>query len=300
VPKRKYSRLSWQVPVVKRTHIQAHPQALQQALSSWPYWSVELAAEPRLKNLLNAGKSHNTYLVSSGSQQFALRLENPNSRDLAMAKNQEVSLMQTAGALAPTVVWSDKHTLVTEFIHGTPWQPPDNLERLCQALQHLHRQNLPLPAFDLQQHCDNYWQKIQQRDRSAAGLAADLFARCRQFLANTLSTYPEQVLCHNDLNADNILCRGNDFIFLDWEYSCYNSPYFDLATLVECFDLGDVEEQQLSDFYWSDEQQTAHLQALQAFRIVVRFTEWLWLTLKQEGEAAHCKKRLEHLLSTTD
>jgi thiamine kinase-like enzyme len=297
--KHKHNLLLWRLPVVK--HIGSHPQAqaaLQKALSLWPCWSVKLAAEPRLQALLNAGKSHNTYLVSSGSQQFALRLENPQSRDLAMAKTQEVSLMQTAGALAPAIVWTDEHTLVTEFIHGTPWQPPDDLARLCQALRQLHQQNLPLPAFDLQQHCDNYWQKIQQRERSTASLSAELFAQCRQFLTKTLSSYPEQVLCHNDLNADNILRRGDDFIFLDWEYACYNSPYFELATLVECFHLGDVEAQQLSEFYWSDEQQTFHLQALQAFRIVVRFTEWLWLTLKQEGEVAQCERRLEHLLST--
>lgn len=269
---------------------------LQQALASWPHWATTLPAEPRVLSTLHSGRSHNTYLLAADQQQFVLRLENPRSRELAMSQTQEVAVMQAAGPLAPPLVWSDQHTLVTGFVHGSRWQPLENLPALCAALHHLHGQTLDLPAFDLARHCDNYWQKILH---SGAPLSAEthaLFDQSRTVLSRVLQDHPEQVVCHNDLNADNIFCRDNDFVFLDWEYAGYNSPYFELATLAEFFHLSDPQSAQLSAHYWKNSHATHHLAALQAFRVAVRFTEWLWLILKQDHQLAACELRLKKLL----
>lgn len=269
---------------------------LQQALAAWPHWAVAVPGEPRLIKTLNSGRSHNTYHLASGEQQFALRVENPQSRELAMTKAQEVTLMHAAGPLAPAVIWADEHTLVTEFIEGTRWQPLENLPALCAALHHLHAQTLTLPAFDLARHCDEYWHKVLHGDISVTAATRALFDRCRALLDSVLLAHPEQVVCHNDLNPDNIFCRRDGFIFLDWEYACYNSPYFELATLAEFFHLSDAQTAQLSAHYWNNSRAQFHLTALQSFRVVVRFTEWLWLLLKQDNQLSACELRLKNLL----
>lgn len=271
-------------------------QALQQALDSWPHWSATLSSQPVIEKTLNSGLSHNTYQLSSGSQHFALRVENTDSRELAMGKTQEVNLMTAAQRLAPTVIWTDDNTLVTEFINGQPWQPPQNLDLFCQSLRELHRKTVPLPQFDLLEHCDQYWEKIHNSPECITTVSSDVFTQCRALLINILATYPEQTLCHNDLNPDNILCRGDEFIFLDWEYACYNSPYFELATVAEFFNLTDTQTSQLSATYWQNHQPLQHQQALQSFRIVVRFIEWLWLILKQSDLLTDSEQRLQKLL----
>lgn len=269
--------------------------ALQRALACWPQWA---ANPPVVVNKLNSGTSHTTYLLAAGEQQFVLRLDNPHSRELAMSQQQEVALMRAADSLAPPVIWTDSDALVTGFVNGSRWQPPRHLPQLCAALKQLHALQPPLPAFDLARHCDSYWQKILSNPQLVTADTRQLFHRCRALLDDMLHTWPAQVLCHNDLNPDNIFCHEGSFVFLDWEYACYNSPYFELATLVELFQLCDAQAAQLSTLYWQDSAQPLqhHLEALQAFRLAVRFTEWLWRILKQDSLLPACELRLKNLL----
>ncbi|WP_439134022.1 phosphotransferase family protein, partial [Pseudomaricurvus sp.] len=180
---------------------------------------------------------------------------------------------------------------------GSTWLPLENLKSLCQSLHQLHQiqTDSDVANFDLLQHCDHYWRNIHNA-LSPNALSHDLFQRCRQHLTDTLKHHSEQCLCHNDLNPDNILRQKNDFVFLDWEYACNNSPYFELATLVEFYALSEDETAQLSSTYWKDSNEEQHLSALQAFRIVVRFIEWLWLALKESDLLIPCENRLTLLL----
>lgn len=270
-------------------------KSLQQALASWPQWSASLVEKPRLINALNNGLSHSTYLISSGTEHFALRVESPESRALAMSKTQEIALMGSAGSLAPEIVWSDHRTLVTRFVHGATWQPLEKLEALCQSLHQLHRTHSEVAGFDLLLHCDQYWQNIRELF-TVNEHTSELFEQCRAHLQQTLQQYPEQCLCHNDLNPDNILQQEDRFVFLDWEYACNNSPYFELATIVEFYALSDLQTRQFSSCYWQSINTEQHLTALQAFRVVVRFTEWLWLTLKESELTGLCESKLQTLL----
>lgn len=272
---------------------------IQRALASWPQWSASLVEKPHVIKALNNGLSHSTYLIASGTEQFALRIESPESRALAMSKTQEMALMASAGPLAPEIIWSSDTTLVTRFIHGSPWQPLDQLETLCQALHQLHQTHSDVAGFNLLLHCDQYWQNIHELF-PVNEQASELFKRCRAHLQKTLERHPEQCLCHNDLNPDNILLQDNRFVFLDWEYACNNSPYFELATIVEFYSLSDAQEKLLSSHYWKGVNVEQHLDALQAFRVVVRFTEWLWLILKESELAENCEKKLTTLLERYD
>ncbi len=276
---------------------------LQTALASWQEWSATLSKPPLLVDQLDGGLSHNSYLLDAGGQKLVLRLEDPQSRALAMAREWELQAMKAAAntahpSLAPRILWNDEFTLVTEFIHGQHWMPMNDLEGLCQSLKTLHELPIALPTFDLLGHCDSYWREIQLQQASSTQDQA-LYLECRQQLAKTLENYPEQCLCHNDLNPANIFCHTDGFTFIDWEYACFNSPYFELATLVEFFALDDRQRQQLSDAYWRLQPQSYqnHLAALTEFQLVVRLVEWLWLSLKQPHLRQGCEARLLQLLA---
>ncbi|GAB3091444.1 phosphotransferase [Aestuariicella hydrocarbonica] len=279
---------------------------LRETLRRWPQWSSKLQSEPHLKGSLNSGLSHQTYLVGNDETLFAVRIENHGSRALAMTREQEIFLMGLVDNLAPGIVWADSASLVTAYIEGEPWQPIQNLDVLCQSLHQLHSQNCELPSFDLLRHCDRYWDSvIQSSGKQLPPDSIRLFAQARHALVKILDEHPDQCLCHNDLNPDNILYRNSTFYFLDWEYACYNSPYFELASLAEFFNLSEKQTQLLSNTYWSNsglkslktKSETSHHNSLKLFRFVVRFTEWLWLTLKQPEYVDKCEKRLKNLLN---
>ena len=57
-----------------------------------------------------------------------------------------------------------------------------------------------------------------------------------------IDNYPkEYVLCHNDLNPQNIFFNG-DVKLIDWEYAWVNDRYFDVASV--CVEFGLDEEMQ--------------------------------------------------------
>lgn len=59
----------------------------------------------------------------------------------------------------------------------------------------------------------------------------------------------EYVLCHNDLNPQNILW-SKDVKFIDWEYAGVNDRYFDLACVCVEFGLEDEVREIFLNFYF--------------------------------------------------
>jgi len=62
----------------------------------------------------------------------------------------------------------------------------------------------------------------------------------------------EYVLCHNDLNAKNILWYDDKAILLDFEYAAVNDCYFDLASISVEFSLSEADDIHMLDVYFGD------------------------------------------------
>ena len=63
----------------------------------------------------------------------------------------------------------------------------------------------------------------------------------------------DPVLCHNDLNPQNILWKHYTPILLDWEYAGSNDRYFDLACVVVEFELNRAESRYFLDTYFQSD-----------------------------------------------
>ena len=81
-------------------------------------------------------------------------------------------------------------------------------------------------------------------------LAASVY-RVAQHKVNELSFSDEQLLpSHNDLVLENILIDDTGRIWIiDWEYSSMTSPYWDLATICNSFELDGAQSRELLDSY---------------------------------------------------
>lgn len=90
----------------------------------------------------------------------------------------------------------------------------------------------------------------------------------------TIEKYPkEYVLCHNDLNPQNIFF-SEDVKLIDWEYAGLNDRYFDLACVCAEFKLDAEMQEAFLDVYFKGE--SFVLEKLEAYKIIyaVLCEEW--------------------------
>jgi thiamine kinase-like enzyme len=85
--------------------------------------------------------------------------------------------------------------------------------------------------------------------------------------SSNIDNYPkEYVLCHNDLNPQNIFF-SKDIKFIDWEYAGVNDRYFDLACVCVEFDLnGEMQEVFLKSYFESEYNE----EKLEAYKIIYK------------------------------
>lgn len=69
----------------------------------------------------------------------------------------------------------------------------------------------------------------------------------------SIEKYPkEYVICHNDLNPQNIFFAYNVKL-IDWEYAGMNDRYFDLACVCVEFNLNEIRQRVFLKHYFKDE-----------------------------------------------
>ena len=82
----------------------------------------------------------------------------------------------------------------------------------------------------------------------------------------TIDKYPkEYVLCHNDLNPQNIFF-SNDIKLIDWEYAGVNDRYFDLACVCVEFKLNDKMQDVFLNSYFEEKEFV--LEKLEAYKTI--------------------------------
>ena len=80
-----------------------------------------------------------------------------------------------------------------------------------------------------------------------------------------IDNYPkEYVLCHNDLNPQNIFFNG-DVKLIDWEYAWVNDRYFDVASVCVEFGLDEEMQKGFLDAYFEGDYA---LDKLEAYKIL--------------------------------
>lgn len=57
------------------------------------------------------------------------------------------------------------------------------------------------------------------------------------------------VLCHGDVNVNNIIVKGECSYLIDWEYCCLAEPEYDIAMAMSINQLNKVQQQTLLEYY---------------------------------------------------
>jgi thiamine kinase-like enzyme len=190
--------------------------------------------------LENQGYCNENYLVVTDGGKYIVRklLRDDIDRKLEW-KIHNLAFEKNITA-EPLVFDEENAFMVFEFLEGEHKSKLalDELKHLAQTLQKLHSISIDVKSIELQ---------------------TDTII---------VDNYPkEYVLCHNDLNPQNIFF-SNDIKFIDWEYAGVNDRYFDLACVCVEFGLdGEMVEVFLRNYF---EGEDFSLKKLETYKIIYK------------------------------
>jgi len=88
----------------------------------------------------------------------------------------------------------------------------------------------------------------------------------------------EDVLCHNDLQPQNLIFTDGAVTVVDWEYSALGNPYFDLGGLSVNIDLTGDAEAFLAQHYFRKFSEE-HLSRIRLMRVASAMREATWAVI---------------------
>jgi thiamine kinase len=267
------------------------PDHVLATMSQWLGDTVK----PQIIRELSEGLTNSSYLLQLHNRQVVLRIHNPHSDILGIDRQQELAVLTQAIAagLAVPLVYADPEGrfLVTEYIPGgvalsqTPAHSDSAsrdalLAQMAAWLKKLHTQQLDIARHDYAALADHYWQQINSQDWP---VIADI-EKIRGWMQPRLQQLTDKgqfCLCHHDLVPGNLLASDVGLVAIDWEYACLGHPCFDLATVVETWDLSATETAYLLTNY--DNEDVANRTTLSQMQCLYRYLELLWLAVQQQA-----------------
>jgi thiamine kinase len=247
------------------------------ALAMVPGWDPETA----IIEELSGGLTNRVYHVRSSDQECVLRLHSDSDETFNPDRSCELAILETAGkaGIAPAILYADSDAgiLVTEYLHGTPWQDSDlesseNLEALAELLKTVHALPSSCSRVDLTAIAEKYEKNLQKYH----GLHA-FASNCVRIISES-PQHENVACCHNDIVAANIIDAGA-LKLIDWEYARDNDPMFDLASLIGFHNLDKGRQQVLLSAYAGGAESELKDRLAEQVRVFDAI-QWLWLATR--------------------
>ncbi len=138
----------------------------------------------------------------------------------------------------PKLIQDNEQTIEWEFIEGeTPEMNDENIVKIANQLKEIHNSKLKFPDFNIKGRVNNYLKTLASKNINIPKIN-EYYAKINKILANMKKDTP----CHNDLWPVNMIKRGDQIFFVDWEYATMNDKHFDLAYFIEASKLTDEQE----------------------------------------------------------
>lgn len=195
----------------------------------------------------NQGYCNENYLLVADDVKYIVRKLLRDDTD-RIFEWKVLNMAFKVGITAEPLVFDEVNGfMVFEFLEGEHKNTlaKNELKVLAEALQKLH--SIRIDAKPIELYVKNKTDEILKA-------------------FETLNNFPkENVLCHNDLNPQNIFFFNN-VKFIDWEYAGVNDRYFDLACVCIEFKLNDGMQKVFLNTYFEDEH--FMLEKLKAYKII--------------------------------
>ena len=216
-----------------------------------------------------------------------LRVDYPCARKINVDRENEIFILSQLKILdfSPEVLFSDLSSgiLVWRYIEGIEFSLDEDsnkvfLKTLGTELKKIHEIDLPKSKKKYFSNDINFYRNLLNE------VPENIILHRGFDLYDKLNNSNNYVFSHNDLNKTNLLWRDRLF-FLDWEYSSFNNPFFDIASISNAYNLSKVDRAILWKAYTNNEYSALNDTNLREWMLFCHYLEYMWsISLIQNGK----------------
>ena len=247
-------------------------------IRSLPFWKNEI----KIKEI-KGGLTNQNFLVQENSKKFFVRLgDDMPEHNVSRSKELIASNAAAEIDLSPAVVYNTKGVLVLEYIEGAMLSTDsidDKLKSAISLIKKIHSEmskklyghSVNFGAFDA---IKRYAKLLKNHKSSYTQLLPSLLFQVDKLEINT-SPY-DIVFCHNDLIFTNFLDDEDRLWIVDWEYSGFNNPLFDLGDFASHCNFSENKEIFLLENYFEKKINEKLLLEFNSFKCAAILREAMW------------------------
>ena len=216
-----------------------------------------------------------------------LRIDYPCASEINVDRENEIFTLSRIKILGntPEVLFSDlSHgILIWRYIEGIEFSldeksSSDFLKKLGNEIKKIHDIDIPKNKKKYFSNDINFYRNL------LSDFPENVILRKGFNLYDKLNNSDNNVFSHNDLNKTNLLWRDR-FFFLDWEYSSFNHPLFDIASISNAYNLSKVDRAILWKAYTNNEYSALNDKNLREWMLFCHYLEYIWsISLIQNGK----------------
>ena len=223
-----------------------------QIIKSLPIWKSKIDIKG-----LDGGITNHNYLVTDNHAKLVVRLGEDIMEHHVIRSNEVISSKAAFDAgVAPEVIYHSPGVLVLNYIESQTLSDEDvrkNIDKIILLLKKVHYEIPkklfgPAMIFWVFHVIRNYAKFLESKKSNYTSILTELLKNC-EILEDMSSPY-QIVYGHNDLLPANFLDDGSRLWLIDWEYSGFNSPLFDLGGLASNNNFSPDEEIYLLESYF--------------------------------------------------
>tara|TARA_B100000029_G_scaffold201432_1_gene199659 strand:- start:141 stop:1013 length:873 start_codon:yes stop_codon:yes gene_type:complete len=208
---------------------------------------------------LGGGLTNQNFLVEDKSQKLVVRLGKDILEHQVLRSNELIATKAAyESGLGPKIIYNSPGVLVLEFIESKTMSAKDireNISKIIPLIKAVHYE-MPKKLFGPGMifwvfHVVRNYANFLQNNKSKHIDILNKLLSCNDLLEKISS--PHQIVFgHNDLLPANFLNDGSKIWLIDWEYSGFNSPLFDLGGIASNNDFSIKEETYLLENYFNE------------------------------------------------
>lgn len=294
-----YFKLERSSTYTYRNLLQNSPLSLQKAIESGIDFLLSEKQNPKnlhFTTLLGGFSSSQLYLFSIGQERYVLRIIDPRNFDnpeLTFYKRMnEVIAHQEASYLgiAPEMVYSDADALIIimKYIEGHTVSKKDFfnkkiLSSLGKAIKKIHDISPELSKSSVQlDRAAKHYNKAKSKGIAFPSGFQELYD---QFESEMKRLQDNKVFCHGDLHPGNILVKGEELYFIDWQKATYDNSYGDLGYFALLSGMNEEQAKIFLKSYLGREPSTSELRELELAQARTCFlTSIVWFGFLEEED----------------
>lgn len=273
-------------------------------IAALPLWQGRPRWQP-----LKGGLSNESFLVEDAAGRHVVRFcEDFSCHQVSRQRELAAARAAHAAGFAPEIVHAGPGVMVSRFIEGRTYDAADirtdipRIARLVRCFHHempAHVETAPT-GFDVFAIIRRYAGLLRQGESRMAARLPE-FLRLADEAEQAQQALPP-VFAHHDLLPANFIDDGQRLWLIDFEYSGFGSPVFDLAFLSIMADMTGDQAEMLLRAYLGHPPDDAFRRAHAAMQIAALVREAMWsmvsaLHLKAPGVdyAAYARETLDAL-----